>query len=183
MMDESLRSYTRIQLSTLDGPNDSATVELLADLAKSRMKDLNIFRILSVHPVLLTRFADLGAQLSSGVLPPRIREMAILRTAALSASAYEWEQHLFRARRAGLSESEIAAIASGEAFKWAELEASTMMASSELVSEGSLSDVTWARLQLLFNDVELVELVVLISFYISVARIASGLAIPVEDPA
>src|SRR5665213_240655 len=110
MMDKSLLSYTRIHLSE----SDSTTAELLEDLTKSRKKDLNIFRILSVQPDLLARFADLGAQLSSGVLSPRLRETAILRTAALCASGYEWEQHLVRAHRSGLNKNQILAIATGE---------------------------------------------------------------------
>jgi len=179
-MDESLRSYTRIRLTALERPEDKPTTELLIELGRSRKKELNIFRVLSVNYDLLVRFSDLGAQLSSGTLSSRLREAAILRTAALCNSAYEWEQHLARARASGLEGDEIVAIANSSPFEWGEREAAVLGATSELVGEGELSDGTWAQLQLHFNDQELVELVVLVSFYISVARIVGGLAIPLE---
>ncbi len=180
-MDESFRFYTRIRLLDTDLPGDPATADLLVELAKSRKKELNIFRVLSVHHDLLLRFSDLGAQLSAGVLSPRLREAVILRTASVSNSAYEWEQHLVRARVAGLQDDEIAAIASDDPFAWEEREAAALVATTELVGQGELSDDTWTRLQKLFSDEELVEFVVLVSFYISVAHIVGGLAIPLEE--
>jgi 4-carboxymuconolactone decarboxylase len=69
----------------------------------------------------------------NGALPPRLRELAILRTGWLCHSEYEWGQHTVLARRVGLSDEEIARVKSGpESGGWTELESVMLCAVDEL---------------------------------------------------
>jgi AhpD family alkylhydroperoxidase len=164
----------------MDDTTSSSTEEVLATLRESRGKDLNIFRVLAANPSLLLPFSQLGTALSSGSLPPRLRELAILRTAGACSSAYETEQHAERARRIGIDEVEIAAALRADHYEWSPAESVILAAATELVDSRTLCDETWTALVRFFADAELVELVVLISFYLAVAHIAGGLDIPVE---
>ena len=96
-------------LSTLTGED--------ADTArKNRLggRDLNIFRIVMNHPQLTRRWAVFAAHvLHKQTLPPRERELLILRIGWLNQAEYEWAQHVEIARRSGISTEEIERIKQG----------------------------------------------------------------------
>ena len=119
-------------------------------LERSRMRGriLNIFRTLAHHPKLLERWLVFGTHiLNKSSLPPREREMLILRIGWLCRSEYEWGQHVLIGRQAGLADEEIERIKSGpEASGWSELESALLRAVDELHSEAFISDLTWQTL-------------------------------------
>ena len=83
---------------------------------KNRMggRDLNIFRVLMNHPQLTKRWAVFAAHvLHKQTLPPRERELLILRIGWLNQAEYEWAQHVEIAKRSGISEDEIERIQRG----------------------------------------------------------------------
>ena len=67
---------------------------------------LNIFRTLLAHPAAAKAFLVWGGYIlgRKSTLPPREREIVILRTGLLCRSGYEWTQHVPIARRAGLTD-------------------------------------------------------------------------------
>ena len=68
----------------------------------------NIVRTLARHPKLLKRWNVFANHvLHKSTLPPREREILILRIGWLCKSEYEWGQHVLIGRRAGLTEEEI----------------------------------------------------------------------------
>lgn len=68
----------------------------------------NIFRTMANNPVVWRAYLRLGNGLWSECgLDVPTRELAILRTAILQHSAYEWHQHVRIGRRAGLSDGRI----------------------------------------------------------------------------
>jgi 4-carboxymuconolactone decarboxylase len=71
----------------------------------------NIFRTLGNNPKLLRAYARFGNALwaDSGLDLPT-RELAILRTAILHHSVYEWQQHVRIGRQAGLGDDRILAL-------------------------------------------------------------------------
>src|SRR6476661_6301835 len=90
--------------------DDELTPELREVLA--RLPPLNIFRMLANAPANLKTFVDWGLSLLFETeLDPRDREIAILRVAHVTRSKYEWHQHAIIARRAGVTEEQMAAIA------------------------------------------------------------------------
>ena len=68
------------------------------------------------HPALAKAFLRFNVHLLySSTLPPRIRELAILRVAHRRDCTYEWTHHVTLAKEAGLRDDEIAAVRRGDA--------------------------------------------------------------------
>src|SRR5205823_5565198 len=76
---------------------------------------LNIFTTLVRHPTLVRRWLPFGTMLLTGELPPRDRELLILRTAWNCRSEYEWGQHVRIGLAAGLAQEEIDRVPAGRA--------------------------------------------------------------------
>ena len=86
---------------------DAETRELLEPMAAGG-RLLNIFRTLANHPKLMRRWLVFGNHvLAKQTLPPREREIVILRMGWLCRSEYEWSQHVVIGKQAGLSDEEI----------------------------------------------------------------------------
>ena len=101
-------------------------VEELDDESRAAFaqRPLNIFCTLARHPKLLKRWMVFGNHvLNKSSLPPRERELVILRVGWLCQAGYEWGQHVAIGRAAGLGDEEIERIADGpEAAGWSELD-------------------------------------------------------------
>lgn len=82
--------------------------------ALSAMRDADTNHALSTlahHPALAKAFLRFNIHLlTSSTLPPRIRELAILRVAHRRNCAYEWSHHVSMAKAEGITEDEIAAV-------------------------------------------------------------------------
>ena len=75
----------------------------------------NALATLARHPDLAEAFLPFNTRLLlRSTLPPRLRELAILRVARRSGCAYEWAHHARIAAKAGLSEAEIEAAGDGK---------------------------------------------------------------------
>jgi alkylhydroperoxidase family enzyme len=102
----------------------------------------------------------------NGILPPRLRELAILRTGWLCRSEYEWGQHVVLARRVGISDAEIARVKSGpEAGGWTELESAMLRAVDELHTDACVTDDTWTVLAAHLDERQLIEVPMLVGQY------------------
>ena len=129
----------------------------------------NAMATLARHPDLTETFLPFNTRLLlHNTLPPRLRELAILRVARRCACAYEWAHHVKIAARAGLSEAEIEAAGRGEAagdLDSAELDRAVLSAVDELAETSNLSDRTWARLGEHLDERQLMDLVFTIGAY------------------
>lgn len=93
---------TRIPLPTDDSLSDSS-LRLLKGLPPA-----NVFRMMANAPSSLPGFIQLaGSILLQSEFDARKREIAILRTAKVTDSNYEWAQHVLIARRVGLAQEVI----------------------------------------------------------------------------
>jgi 4-carboxymuconolactone decarboxylase len=145
-------------------------------------RPLNIFATLARAPQLFWRWLGFAGALLDGRLSPRLREIAILRTARLCGSEYEWVQHVPIAERAGLSGDEIAALRGPiDPSRWTEQEAVVLRASDELHDRGDLADETWALLRRHFDDASSIELVMLVGHYQLLATTLRTLRIHLES--
>ena len=143
-----------------------AESRLLIDSIGSSATD-NTFDTLVRHPNLLRQWMTFTVSLAvNGVLPPRLRELAILRTGWLCRSEYEWGQHAVLARRVGISDEEIARVKSGpEAEGWTELEGAMLRAVDELHSDACVTDDTWKVLAAHLDERQLIEVPMLVGQY------------------
>ena len=156
---------------------------LEAGRAANAGRVLNIFSTLAHHPKLLKRWLVFGAHvLGKSTLPPRERELAILRVGWLCRSEYEWGQHVSIARQCGISDEEIARIPAGpDAPGWTPLEAATLRAADELRADAMISDDTWSELCSHWDIQQCLDLVFAVGQYNLVSMALNTLGVQ-RDP-
>jgi 4-carboxymuconolactone decarboxylase len=134
---------------------------------------LNVVRIgAHASPVLFEAQGRLGWAIASPeVLEPRLRETVILRVAHLSESEYELRHHVPLARAAGLEEADLAAIATCDYRTLEPLLAAAARFTDEVVMRLSPSDETLGALRALVPDRVVVNIVLAIGCYMSLARL------------
>jgi alkylhydroperoxidase family enzyme len=164
---------------------ENASPEVREILERLPVK-LNIFKIMahaetSFRPLLTLGTSILGQQ----KLDARLRELAILRVAKLSSAEYEWVQHVPIARHTGASDAEIDALEQGdiEAACFGELERAVLRFTDEVVRDVGTSDATFAAASKHLSNQEIVELILAIGFYMTVARLMETTRIDLDPPA
>jgi 4-carboxymuconolactone decarboxylase len=105
------------------------------------------------------------------VLDPKLRETVILRVAHLSNSGYELHHHISLARGAGLTDADLTAIAGQNYAALAPLLGAAARFTDEVVTQISPSDETLASLRKLASDQIVMNIVLTIGCYMSIARV------------
>ena len=142
----------------------------------------NIFTTFARHANLFRRWLPFGTVLLSGELPPRDRELLILRTAWNCGAAYEWGHHAGIGLAAGLTGDEIARVPGGGAAPgWEAFDAALLRAADELHTGACISDGTWAVLADRYTERQLIELPMLVGQYHMVAYFVNSLGVT-PDP-
>jgi 4-carboxymuconolactone decarboxylase len=162
---------------------DSDARALLATVHTRGTGATNVFRTLVRHKGLFRHFLPYGGKLMEGKLPPRIRELAILRTARLCASRYEWAQHSRLAGSIGLSREEVEAVGSASGtFHWSDIDSAVLRAVDELHLMSVISSPVWEDLKRYLDEQQLIELPLLVGHFQGVAYLLNSLGIELEDP-
>lgn len=148
-----------------------------------RPKALNVLGTMAHHPVLAKAYFTFnGHLLLSTTLTERQRELLVLRVAAVRKCGYEWAQHLFVGRDAGLTDEEIGRVAYGpDAPFWDELEAALLRATDELVVDGAISRSTWAVLAEGLDRQQLLDVIFTVGGYDTLAQMFSSLELAIDD--
>ena len=135
----------------------------------------NVTRMLAVasEPV-FRALGDLGSAFIRGsALPPKLRELAILRVGYLSNALYETFQHEALGRFVGLSDAQIAAIKAGDrdtdALDGAEVAVLEFV--DDIVANVRASDTTLAAARRHLNDAQLVDLILVTGYYMTISRL------------
>src|SRR5262245_15786813 len=134
-------------------------------------------------PELWDRLSMLSAQVQSAHarLPVRQRQLAIMRTVWSCGAPYQWGEHLARTRNAGVSDQEIEQIKEGSrAPGWNPLDKAIMAAVEEFQTDTFVSDATWNALVKELDEQQLLELLVLIGQFTTVAFVLNSLRMPLE---
>lgn len=128
---------------------------------------LNIFATLAHHPAVLKRFLNYaGYFLNKGLVPPREREIVILRVGWNCRAVYEFGQHTVIGKRVGLTDEEILALTRDtSAHQWIDVDKALIAMSDELCADNCVSDETWQALATRWNESELTELVMVAGTY------------------
>jgi AhpD family alkylhydroperoxidase len=146
---------------------------------------LNIFRLIAHAETNARPLLALGTSiLSAQQLSPRLRELAILRVARLSGAEYEWGQHVAIARAMGVGDEEIAALERGDvaAPAFDPIDRLVLAFTTEVVERVGASAATVAEMQRHFSTREIVELILAIGFYMTLARLMETAAIDLDPP-
>lgn len=151
--------------------------------SEGRPSGFNILGTMAHHPQLAKAFFSLQAHLLlTTTLTERQRELVIMRVAVLRKSEYEWAQHLYMARDAGLTDIEISWIAWGpDAPTWGTSDASVLRAVDELVLDGVIGDGTWAALAEHLDSLQILDVIFTTGSYAMLASLLGSLEIPLDD--
>lgn len=157
-----------------------AIVEPLRAMGGGRL--FNIFGTLAHHPKLLKRWLVFGSHVLAGSsLPPRERELVILRIGWLCRSEYEWAQHVVIGKQAGLDDEEIGRIRQGAtAAGWCELDQLLLRATDELHGNSAISAETWDRLSKHLSKEQLLDLVFAVGQYNLVSMALNTLGVELD---
>jgi alkylhydroperoxidase family enzyme len=160
---------------------DEAREALVLRASSGRPK--NIYTTLAHHPELLKRWLVFGSHVLGGsTLPPRHRELLILRTGFRCKSEYEWGQHAIIAGYVGISEEEIRRVAEGpRAPGWDPFEALLLRAADELHDDQVLSDATWEALCEGYDSKQMLDLVFTVGQYTLVSMALNTLGVQREE--
>ena len=102
----------------------------------------------------------------SSTLPPRDREIIILRTGWLCQAEYEWAQHVWIGKSNGLTDAEIEQIRQGPNDKhWSPFDTALLRAADELHADAFISDATWEILSERYNTEQLMDVVFTVGQY------------------
>lgn len=162
---------------------DSELEEILATALTHDGKPLNIFGTLGHHPKLLKRFNLLGGfLLNKGLLPPRERELVILRVGANARAEYEFGQHTVIGLACGLTQNEIEALVRPpDTHAWSKGDLALIALADDLHADDCVSDATWALLDTRWSDAELAELLVVAGFYRLVSGFLNSTGVRLDD--
>jgi 4-carboxymuconolactone decarboxylase len=127
----------------------------------------NLYKTMLNHPTLYAPRSRFGSYLQrDSLLDPETRELAIMRTAHNIRASYEWAHHVAYAKTAGLTDAQIAAIATGpSASLWSPRQRAVLTAADELRREAFISDATWAELANYYGMKERIEIVYTVGGY------------------
>jgi alkylhydroperoxidase family enzyme len=138
---------------------------------EDRPMSMNTLGTLAHHPALAQAFFTFnGHIIMATTLTERQRELLVLRVATLRQSAYEWAQHVYMARDAGLTDEEISRIAYGpDAPFWTPLESALIRAVDELIGDGTIGRRTWTVLARELDAQQLLDVIFTVGAYETIA--------------
>jgi AhpD family alkylhydroperoxidase len=170
------------RLPLVVAPEDRLTRELFEKLASGR-GILNLHRMMAHAPALMKASGDMAVAFRNDAMLARsLAEIVVLRTAQVVDCDYVWARHLPLARATGVTEQQIA-----EVGRWADSAAFTpaqkaALEFAEALARGAPVDSgSFAALRRDFSPREIVELTMLVGFYVSTAIFIKALAVPDEN--
>jgi alkylhydroperoxidase family enzyme len=139
-------------------------------------------RIMVKHRALFEPNMVMGDTLYNGTIPPKERELAILRGGWLCRAPFEWGEHVRIGQRVGLTPEQIErTMAGSSAPGWSEHEAAILRGVEELIADHTLSDETWNTLAKSWNEQQLIEFPFMVGQYVAIAYVQNSLRVPLAD--
>ncbi len=144
---------------------------------------LNVFRMMAHAQMNFRPLVRLGTSiLSEQKLNGKLRELAILHVAVLSGARYEWIQHVPIAKAVGASDEQIDALERGDADAgcFSAEEGLVLRFTTEVVRDVRASDAVMAEMTTHFTPQEVIELILAIGFYMTMARLMETTGVDLE---
>ncbi len=147
---------------------------------------LNIFKMLSNAETCFIPATRLGgAILSRQKLDAKIRELVILMVAKIEGGEYEWIQHVPIAISVGATQAQVDAIERGaiDSQNFSDVERAALRFSEEVVNRVKADEATVRELMKFLSAREIVELILTIGFYMTMARVTETTRTDLDPPA
>lgn len=162
-------------------PNATFSPQLEARLKELWGTPVNLYRALGNHPGLVAAWTEFANAIRHDSRTPRaLRELMILRTAQIASSAYEWAHHLRMARKAGVPEAQVAALAGWRDSSVFNARERAALALTEGVMACNVTDEVHAEVKRHFDDAEFVELSLTAAFYAMVSRMLDAMRVELD---
>jgi AhpD family alkylhydroperoxidase len=149
--------------------------------------NLNVYRALANAEKVFTGWMLAGrAALTSPVLPIRLRELVILRTAYLMDCRYELGQHNDVARTAGVDGDEINAITSDSDWQTAgfnPVEFAVLELTTELLTTRSVAAPLFEQVHKALGSEATIEVLMVINRYAGLALMLNALEVDLDETA
>lgn len=146
--------------------------------ATTPKKGQNLYKTMVRHRELFRKWNEFGRVTFNCRLPARDRELLVLRSAWLTQCRFEWAHHQALAERLGLRPDEIQRILVGpDAPGWSEQDAALLRAVDELHYDSRITDGTWDRLKVSYDELELIEIPMIVGQYHLVAFFANAIGV------
>jgi len=164
------------------GDEGAASAETRQLLESARIK-LNVGRMIANSNAVFKPFNQLGgALIGKAKLDPKLREIAILRTAKVTGSVYEWTQNVPMAKHVGVTEAQEAAMDNWQgADCFNDLERTVLRFTDEVALNVKASRETVEALKKKLGPTEIVELILSIGFWGMVARLLETTEVDLEE--
>lgn len=129
------------------------------------------FATLAHSPEFFAGYMALGVAIGTrSALTPRMRELAILRTAWLHGAPYAWGEHVHVTRSGLFAEADIERIVEGsDAAGWNEADRAILRAAEDLHADAMIAEPTWQALAGHLDERQLLELPILVGHYVMTA--------------
>ncbi|QRX89679.1 carboxymuconolactone decarboxylase family protein [Streptomyces noursei] len=158
-------------------------VRLLPDIPDPQQRSgINLLRTLAQHPGLAVAHYPLSIfLLFEGEVPPRDRELAILRTAALTGADYIWGHHSRIGRDSGLTDHDFTALISGpDDPHWSPFESSLIRAADQIHHDNSIDKEAWNALGKRYSNQQLIELLFVVGHYQLISYVTNSIGITLD---
>ncbi len=145
----------------------------------------NIFNMMAHAQTCVKPVMKLGGTLLGKLqLDPKLRELCLLQAVKLEGGEYEWVQHVPIARDLGCTEAQIAALGKGDdgAACFDAREKTALRFTREVVIDVRASEAALADVRQHLSEREIVELILMAGFYITLARLTETLGVETDPP-
>ncbi len=162
---------------------DDTLHALYAEIAGLRGRVLNLYRALANQPAALRAFMVMSRHVrDDSTLAPRLRELAILATAYALNVPYEIYHHVPAARRAGVTDEQLAAFPNWSASAaFDPTERAVLAYADQVARRRDVDDATFATLRECLSLAEITDLALTVGWYHLCAAILEPLRIETED--
>jgi alkylhydroperoxidase family enzyme len=144
-------------------------------------KHLVFSRVIVNNPKMYRVFLPyINASIAHTSLPPRERQILVLRSLATANDTYELTHHITISRNAGISEEDIAAFQRGEGASLSDFDRALIKAADELRTDQVVSDATWEKLASRYSTEQLMDVVFVTGLYLTMAMLTKTFGMELE---
>lgn len=184
MLDE-LSSFLKFEGKSLniDLINSSESKDPINSFLREKGSIFNVMATMGRYRKLRLKWVLMASHVTYNTsLPPRDKEILILRIAWLCGSEYEWNHHVLVGKRASLSKEEINKIKIGsEAQGWNNFDKLLLSSVDELYTNTILSDTTWNALSERYEEKQLMDLIFVVGAYNMLAMFMNSIGFKTEE--
>ncbi len=163
---------------------DESLASILEDILRLRGTVYNLHRTLAHSPKALRAFMTFSEYVRDEAdLSPRLRELAVLRVSTLHKVTYEIAQHQGPAKRAGLTQEQIANVANWQqhANIFEPRDLAVLQFAEETASTFRVSDTTFTAVRQYLSESEMVDLALVVGWYLLCASVLVPFEIELEE--